>query len=164
MNSMLWRTVLGTFAGYAAIFVWTVMTFTLWWWVLGQGMAFQPGTADVTGAWLAGTLPLNLGGAILGGWVAARVGGRPASRPAVVSLLLVLVILGVWMAITQTTASGEAVAVVDPAPDLSPFEAAAVAIQPVWVSWILPFLGGLGVWIGGVLGHPGPEEGHAGRP
>ncbi|TVP55848.1 MAG: hypothetical protein EA351_09545 [Gemmatimonadales bacterium] len=164
MNSMLWRTVLGTFAGYAAIFVWTVLTFTLWWWVLGQEMAFHPGTAEVTGAWLAGTLPLNLVGAVLGGWVAARVGGRPASRPAVVSLLLVLVILGVWMAITQTTASDEAVVAIDPASDLSPFEAAAVAIQPLWISWVLPALGGLGVWMGGVLGHPRPEAGPTERP
>lgn len=148
MRSMVIRTVLGAIAGYAAIFLWTVLAFTTWWYLLGQERAFDPGTTDVSLAWLAGTLPLNLVGAMIGGWVAARIGGPVAASRAVILLALLILVFGLWFAITLSTGSAPAPPT---APDMGPFEAAAAAVQPVWVSWFLPVLGAFGVGIGGML-------------
>jgi hypothetical protein len=160
MTSML-RIVLGVLAGYAVIALFIMAAFTLLWLGLGQERAFHPGTADVTWNWLAASLPLNLLAAMAGGWVAARVAAhRPLS--AVLGLIGVLVILGGWAAFSQATGVQGDAPPAGPTPGgLGPMEAAMLAEQPLWVAWILPVVGAIGVWLGGWLrmrrGRPAPR-------
>jgi hypothetical protein len=143
------RIVVGVLVGYAAIVLFIVASFTLLWLGLGQERAFHPGTTQVTWSWLAASLPLNLLAAAVGGWVAARVSAqRPHS--AVLGLIGVLVILGGWAALSQAVGvQGDAPPPSPPPDGMGPMEAASQAIQPLWVAWLLPILGAVGVWFGG---------------
>jgi hypothetical protein len=145
------RIVLGVLAGYAVIAVFIMAAFTLLWLGLGQDRAFHAGTTDVTWNWLAFSLPLNLVAAVAGGWVAARVAShRPES--AVLGLIGVLVILGGWAALSQATGvQGDTPPAGPPPEGLGPMEAAILAAQPLWVAWVLPVIGAVGVWFGGSL-------------
>jgi hypothetical protein len=145
------RIVVGVLLGYAAIVLFIMASFTLLWLGLGQERAFDPGTTEVTWSWLAASLPLNLLAAAVGGWVAARVSAqRPHS--AVLGLIGVLVILGGWAALSQAVGvQGDAPPPPPPPEGMGPMEAASQAIQPLWVAWLLPILGAVGVWFGGSL-------------
>jgi hypothetical protein len=143
----MWKILGGVVVGYLAMVVWVMLTFTGLWMVLGQEAAFEPGTSRVTGAWLAGSLPLAFLGAILGGWVAARIGGVQREK-AVWGLVGLVLVLGYLEAIMKLGADPGAL----PAGDLGPFEAAAHAVQPGWYLWTIPLFGALGVWLGGRAG------------
>jgi hypothetical protein len=145
------RTAAAIVAGYAAIALFVMVAFTLLWLGIGQDGAFQPGTTRVTGLWLAGSIPLNLGAAMLGGWVAARIA---ADRPhvAVTGLVFVLLLLGFGAAVAAgVSVQGDAPPAAPPSPGMGPFEAASAAVQPLWVAWALPVLGAVGVWLGGSI-------------
>jgi hypothetical protein len=88
---------------------------------------------------------------VAGGWVAARVAShRPES--AVLGLIGVLVILGGWAALSQATGVQADAPPAGPPPEgLGPMEAAILAAQPLWVAWVLPVIGAVGVWFGGSL-------------
>jgi hypothetical protein len=143
----MFRTVIGILAGYLAIFLVIAASFTLLWAGLGQERAFHDGTTRVTGTWLAFTLPLNLGAAALGGWVAAWI-DRNRPQVAVLGLIGVLLILGGASAVSVSLGAPPAEAG-PPPPGLGPFQAASLAVQPVWVAWVLPILGSMGAWFGG---------------
>jgi hypothetical protein len=143
------RSALAIVVGYAALAVFIMVAFTLLWLVVGQGRAFAPGTTDVTWAWLAASLPLNLMAAALGGWVAARIA---ADRPqvAVTGLVMAILVLGFWAAASQgVSVQGDAPPPAPPPDNLGPMEAARLASQPLWVAWVLPILGAVGAWFGG---------------
>ncbi len=145
------RTVAGILGGYAVIALFIMASFTLLWLGLGQERAFVPGTTRVSGAWLAASLPLNLLAAVLGGWVAARIDHR---RPqvAVSGLIVVLLLLGFASAVSLgVSVRGDAPPAPPPASDLGPAAAASLAIQPLWVAWVLPVIGAVGAWFGGSL-------------
>jgi hypothetical protein len=143
----MWKILGGVVVGYLAMVVWVMLTFTGLWMVLGQEAAFEAGTTRVTGLWLAGSLPLAFLGAILGGWVAARIGGVQWEQ-AVWGLVGLVLALGYLEAIMRLRADPETL----PAGELGPFEAAAHALQPAWYAWTIPLVGALGVWLGGKAG------------
>jgi hypothetical protein len=142
------RTVAAILLGYAAIFLVVASSFTLLWMGMGQERAFHPGTTQVTFAWILATLPLNLVAALLGGYVAAMVDrGRP--RFAAAGLAVVILVLGVGAAVSRTLADAPASPVAPPQAGMGAFEAATLAIQPLWVAWVLPLVGAVGAWYGG---------------
>jgi hypothetical protein len=145
------RTAVAIVAGYAAIALFIMLAFTLLWLGIGQDRAFHPGTTSVTGLWLAGSMPLNLVAAMLGGWVAARIAvDRP--QVAVTGLVVVLLLLGFGAAVaTGVSVQGDVGPVAPHPPGMGPFEAASAAVQPLWVAWTLPLLGAVGVWLGGSI-------------
>jgi hypothetical protein len=145
------RTVAGILGGYAVIALFIMASFTLLWLGLGQERAFLPGTTRVSGAWLLASMPLNLLAAIIGGWVAARI-AHHKPQVAVSGLIVVLLLLGFASAVSLgISVQGDAPPPPPPASGLGPMEAATAAIQPLWVAWVLPVLGAVGVWIGGSL-------------
>lgn len=143
------RALFSVVAGYLTVVVVIMGSFTLLWALLGQAAAFHPGTTQVTGTWLAAALPLNLAAAIIGGIVAAWL-ARSRALAGILGLAGLILVLGVAAALAQTGAPvGDGV--LSSSADLTAFEAAIQARQPVWVAWFLPFLGSAGVLAGGGL-------------
>ncbi len=143
------RTVIGILLGYAVLALTIMISFTLLWLAMGEGRAFHPGTTRVTPLWLLGAIPLNFVAAIFGGWVAAWI-DRARPQVAVLGLMGVLLLLGGAAAVSRTLAL-PADPVASPPTGLGPFEAATLAIQPLWVAWILPLVGMVGIWLGGSI-------------
>lgn len=134
--------------GYLTMVVVIMATFTLWWLVLGQDTAFHAGTTQVTWAWLAGAMPMNLAAAAAGGAAAAWV-ARSREMGAVLGLMGLVLVLGVATALAQMSADPPAADALT-AGTVSVFEAAARARQPLWVAWTLPLVGMTGAGLGGL--------------
>lgn len=113
---------------------------------LGADRALVPGTSDPSPGWIAISVVVGLSGALLGGWLSARVGGPSASK----WLAGFVVTLGLLMAV-PVAFNG------DPADggirrdDATMTEVLAQARQPLWVAILNPFLGAAGVLVGARL-------------
>jgi hypothetical protein len=142
------RLVLAVVAGYVAMFVTVVVTFSGLYVTMGADRAFQPGTYDASPLWLVLSFILSFLAALFGGVVAIAVGKRAKAATALAVFVLVL---GILMAIPAVTSK------VDPGPrsgDVSNFEAMQKAKQPPWVSFLNPFIGAAGVLAGARLRRP----------
>jgi hypothetical protein len=131
---------------------------TLAWEALGSDFAFEPGSSRVTPGWLAVALPLSFAGAVIGGLIAAGLSRPPGGKPVAVLAVIVLV-LGLFTAFSQLA---------KPAPpepgveqeilegevgtsDWSAMQAASRARQPIWYTFLLPWVGAAGLLVGGRL-------------
>jgi hypothetical protein len=131
--------------GYLVMFMVVFVTFTAAYIGMGSERAFQPGTYDVTGLWLATSIVLGLLAAMAGGWVAEHVGkGGRASR----ILMIIVLVLGIASAIpammrstAPTTREGA----------VSNLEAMSQARSPKWIDLLNPMIGIVGVMLGARL-------------
>lgn len=136
------RTILGVIAGYLAMFVAVMVSFTLLYLVLGAERSFQPGSYRPSGLWMVASVALGFAAAVLGGRVCAAV---TRSAKAGRALAVVVVVLGIVFAIPVLTSS------IDPGPrtgDVPNFEAMQKAQQPKWAAILNPILGAAGVLVG----------------
>lgn len=139
------RSLAGVVSGYVVMFVAVMTTLSVAFVAMGADRAFEPGTFEVTALWVLVSAVSSFGAAILGGYVAARIGRGP--RVAVL-LAVVVVILGVILAIPALDA---------PEPgrprtgEVGNAEAMMNAQQPPFVSFLNPVIGAVGVMIGGRL-------------
>lgn len=111
---------------------------------LGTDGAFRPGVYDVSPLWVVISLVVGFGAALLGGLVARRV-ARAASGPLV--LAVVVAALGVTMAVLTLLGEGA-----DPGlrtGAVGTFEAMSYAQTPFWIMLVNPFVGAVGVLLGG---------------
>ena len=139
------RNIAGVVTGYVVMFIVVMTTFTVAYVVLGAERSFKPGSYEVTGTWIVVSTVLSVAAAILGGFVAAKVGkGRRAAS----LLAVVVVVLGVILAIptldappTDEPRTGE----------VGNADAMMKAQQPPAIGFLNPVLGALGVVIGGGL-------------
>jgi MFS family permease len=145
------RNVAAVVAGYVSIVVFVMITFSLAWLAMGPSLAFREGTTEVTEAWIAVVMPLNLIGAAIGGWIARRIG---RGNGAVAGLAVFIVVLGLALAVVNMNATREPLA--RPVTELATFEAASYAIQPTWYEFVVPFVGAIGVLLGGRM-RRGPQ-------
>jgi pimeloyl-ACP methyl ester carboxylesterase len=109
----------------------------------GPSVAFQPGTTNVTSAWLMINIPMSFVGSSLGGWVAAAIARR---RRPVYALAVLVLLLALASAVYQLTASRPALP--RPVEQLSTFEAASYAVQPDWYNFVIAVVGVVGVLAG----------------
>lgn len=140
------RTVAAVIVGYIVIVIFVMVTFSVTWMLLGPSQAFKSGTVEVTTKWLAIAIPLSLIAAVLGGVTAATIS---RSGTGVKALALFVVVLGLIFAVINMTSTRPAPP--KPISELATMEAASYAKAPMWYDFTIPFLGGLGVWIGGAL-------------
>ncbi len=104
-----------------------------------------------SGTWIAVTFVLGLIAAVLGGFVCARIAPRPRPLYALIGLVVVLGLIG-----AVGTMFAE-----DPGPrsgDLDNLEAMMSAVTPLWVAFVNPVIGVIGVLLGGrraTRGQPG---------
>ncbi|HEU4365951.1 MAG TPA: hypothetical protein VFT13_10870 [Candidatus Krumholzibacteria bacterium] len=136
------RIIGGVVLGYVVMVAAVMVTFTIVYMAMGADRAFQPDSYHVTGLWLAASTILSLGAAILGGWVAVRIG---KSTRAAVYLAIAVVVIGVVFALPTLNAprSDEV-----RTGDIGNTEAMMKAQQPPAVAILNPVIGGIGVMIG----------------
>ena len=63
----MWRAILSVIAGYLAMFLFVFVSFSAAYLTMGTEGAFQPGSYEVSGLWLAVSFVLSLGAAVGGG-------------------------------------------------------------------------------------------------
>ena len=132
-----------------AVLGWVVMAgavfllFSGLWTVLGADGAFRPGSWEVSGMWLAGSIVVGLLAAVIGGlvctWVAADDRG-------LLMLMALVLVLGVAVALFDAPAAGG----IRP-PEVGMPEAMSSAQQPKWLAWLNPVLGVVGAFAGSRL-------------
>lgn len=138
------RIVGGVIAGYVAMFALLFVVFSAAYMTLGASGAFQPGSWNPSGGWIALTIVLGFGAAIAGGYVCATI-ARDRRGP--LGLVGLVIVLGVLSAIPALTGGDPAAA--GPRPETVPmFEAMSNAVQPAWVALLNPVLGAVGVLVG----------------
>ena len=139
------KTILGIVVGYIVMAVFVFASFSVAFIVMGADRAYKPGVFDVTTMWIVVSLVLGFVAAMIGGFVCAAIAKR---AKAAVILAVVVIVLGLGMAIPAMMAGDDSVPAVR-AGDIGTMEAAQKAKQPTWVTLVNPFLGAVGVLIGG---------------
>jgi hypothetical protein len=136
------RTVASVIVGYLAMFAVVFLSLSLAYLTMGQERVFQPGSYDVSAAWLAVMFAVSLAAALAGGFVCASIATSPKAP---VALAVVVVVLGILSAIPALMPL--------PAPqprqgDVGNIEAMNNARQPAWVALLLPVIGAGGAIAG----------------
>ena len=139
------RIALGVIVALVAMMVVTFGLSVAPWFVFGLDTVLEPGRFDTVRAYDVYAIAVAFGGAVLGGWIAARIG---RSQVAVLVLAGFAILGGVVNAVQQAARP-------EPGPRSS-----GVTIQqvmetrrePGWYTWLIPVLGVPGVLIGGRVG------------
>jgi hypothetical protein len=90
------RTIAGVVAGFGAMFLTVFLSLTVAYLAMGTERAFQPGSFEVTGAWLAVMFVVNIAAALVGGFVCAAIAPSPKAP---IALAVVVLVLGLLSAI-----------------------------------------------------------------
>ena len=132
-----------------AVLGWVVMAACVFalmaglWMLLGEDGSFRPGSWEVTRAWTLGSVVIGLLAAVVGGFVCGKVAGDDRG---VLMLVVLVVVLGVANALFQAPVAGAV------RPDgVAMLDAAGLAREPRWVSWLNPVLGLVGALLGARL-------------
>lgn len=141
------RGIAAVIAGYIALFLFTMISFSLFYMAAGATFAYEPGTTVASTGWIAGALVLSLIAAIIGGWVAARIARSSRAALALAGLILVLGLVSAFMTqgVTRALPEGRTIE------SLSVLEAAQYTSQPGWYNFLIPFIGAAGALAGGTL-------------
>ena len=137
------RNVGGAVLGYIAMALVVMAMFTGLWLVIGAEGSFEPGTWEVSGVWSLASIVVGLLAGVLGGFVCSKVA---VDDRGLWMLIVLVIILGVYSALYPVT--GGAGPRLD---DVGMAEAMMGAQQPAWLTWLNPFLGGVGAWFGSRL-------------
>jgi hypothetical protein len=141
------RSVLGVIVGYIVMFILNVAAFMTIYTIVGPDWSFKPGSYQASTRWTVMQFALVLVVAIIAGVVCAVIakGGK-----APLALAAVVLVLGIGM--------GAAAIALRPADthevrmgNVSNMEAMSKARHPTWVVFLGPFIGAVGVVIGGKL-------------
>jgi hypothetical protein len=118
-----------------------MLTLTAAYAVLGAEGSFQPGSYEVSGAWVGVMVVFNLAAALIAGAVATRIDPQGWGPSA---LLGVVLGLGLLLAVLQLQSSPSAEALVRLG-DVSNSDAMQRARQPLGLLFANPLLGALGI-------------------
>lgn len=130
--------------GYVTLALLIFAGFTAAYLLMGADRAFRPGVYDVSALWVAMSLVVSFVAAAAGGWVARRISGTATGPRALAALV---VILGVVMALASMGGAPEAAGA---RPEgVGAMEAMQVAQTPFWIMLLNPFIGALGILLGG---------------
>lgn len=137
-------------AGYVTMAICVMALMSGLWMVLGADGAFKSESWEISGAWSFGSIIVGLLAGLAGGLVCSKVA---ADRRGVWMLLVLVVVLGVAVAVGEFETAGMGVSESPSAggtrpADVSMTEAMMSAQQPVWLAWLNPVLGVIGVLLG----------------
>ena len=139
------RTILAVIISYVVMFALTFAAYTCAHLLVGANQAFKPRSYHASNRWIAMMFAVYFVIAIAGGLICAAIA---KSSKASLGLAVVVFVLGLLLAIP-------AVMIKKPemvrAGSVSNMEAMQNAKQPPWVSFVFPFVGAIGVLIGGRL-------------
>lgn len=137
------RIVGAVLAGYVVMVVGVIGLMSVAWMGLGADRAFLPDSWDITTSWILISLIAGIIAAVAGGYVCIAIGKDPV---AIMWLLALVLVLGLGIAIMQVF--GPEVPVrVRPA-NLSMGDAMSGGQQPLWLAFVNPILGVIGVLMG----------------
>lgn len=134
------RAIGGVVVGYVVMAGLVFVTFSLAYLAMGADRAFQPGKYEPTNLWLVASFVLGLLAAVVGGLVCAAI-AKGGKAPTV--LAGVVLVLGLLFAIPVITASLADQAKVRES-TVSNMEAMTIAVHPIWVALLNPFIGAAG--------------------
>ena len=144
--------------GYMAMFVTVFVCLTAAYAVMGADGAFEPGSFEVTMPWIVVMFIVNIIAGIIGGIACAKVSNY--SKRAVQSLMLLIVLLGLFLAFSVMNAPAEVDAeLVVRDPDIKMSDAMMSAEKPTWMLFADPFVGVLGILIGAMIVCPDRKKG-----
>lgn len=137
------RNVGGAVLGWVVMAGAVILLYSGLWMVLGAEGAFQPGSWEVSGIWLSGSILIGLLAAVIGGlvctWVAADDRG-------LLMLMVLVLVLGAYLALFDVPPAES----IRP-PEVGMAEAMNSSQQPGWLAWLNPVLGVVGAFAGSRL-------------
>jgi cytochrome bd-type quinol oxidase subunit 2 len=142
------RLIAAIIVGYIVMFVFVFVTFSAAYLAMGTDGAFQPGSYEVSGLWIALSIGLGIVASIVAGVVASAM-ARSAKGPR--ALAVVVLVLGLAMAIPSLSKNADENRPEVRTGEVGNMEAMQYARQPTWMVFLNPFLGAAGVLIGGAL-------------
>lgn len=140
------RSILAVVVAYIAMFIAIATIFTTALLILGSDRVYQPGSYEVSTAWLGVWAVGSIVAAIIGGFVCVKI--AKVGSNAHLGLIGVVIVLGVLSAALTPTRP-------DPGPregDVPTMEAAQKSIQPRWTNWANIPIGVFGVLVGATIG------------
>jgi ABC-type xylose transport system permease subunit len=138
------RGILAVIIGYVAFSAVMMGAFSGAYAVLQADGSFEAGNWKVSTTWIGVLLAGYLIAALFGGWIASKIAAGPGG---VKALAVILFLVGMAVAVMEMTVEKE-----DPGPrtaDVSNMDAMMNAQQPLWVIFLTPVIGLIGVSIGG---------------
>jgi hypothetical protein len=138
------RLIGGVVLGYVAMVAVVFAGLTGAWFAIGADRAFQPGGFDVSPLWAGISILVAFAAALLGGRVSRAIAQRPLGPRVLAGLV---VVLGVAMALAAMAAAPAEVAARTAGTPM--FDAIQAARTPMWIQLLTPFLGAVGVLLGG---------------
>jgi hypothetical protein len=138
------KAILAVVAGYftmaIAVAVLSLGLFVL----LGPDRAYEPGSYDVSTAWVIACFAASLVAAIIGGFVCSRIAGLGAVKV----LAALVVVLGLLLALPALNPANDPRPLVRQ-PDAPLLVTLSNSRQPPWAAMAFPVVGAIGVLIGG---------------
>lgn len=141
--------------GYVAMALAVFAGLTAAYLLMGADGAFRPDSYDVSLLWVVTSVVVSFAAALLGGWLARRIGRNTTAPRALAALVAVLGLgMAVAAAFNAPDDPGVRTGVVDT------FAAMQQARTPLWMMLLNPVIGALGVlWGGRALGtHSAPAD------
>lgn len=139
-----WMNLLAVVASYLVIGITIMVTFSLSYFILGAEGSYQEDSWNISTTWVILSIVVGLGAAWLGGKVCTRIADNFVAPKYLIALI---VVLGIATAMTANPEEMESVRETTP----PMFEAMRSSIQPIWLTWLNPFMGALGVAFGSGL-------------
>ena len=136
------RAILGVLVGYILMAIVVIVLFVGLWFALGVDGVLEPGQ-------FKGTMPLNIGaplisilGALLGGFVCAKISRSRKAVMVFASIVLVLGLVAAYFTLQKPEPGPRP-------PGLSVVDAIKQGREPNWYALLNPFLGAGGILLGG---------------
>jgi len=138
------KTFAGVVLGYLAMAIAVFASLSGAFFAVGADRAFQPGSWEVSNLWLGIWFVATVACALLGGVVSRKVGESDLAPKILIGVVLVLGLAHAAMMVGTPAPEGARPA------DLPMMDAMSRAKSPVWVYFLNPILGALGVYLAGV--------------
>jgi hypothetical protein len=141
------RSVLGVIVGYIVMFILQVAAFMTIYTLMGANWSFKPASYEASTRWTATQFGVILVTCIIAGLICAAIakGGKAPLAFAGVVLVLGLVLTFAGTALRPADTHEKRTG------DVPNMEAMSKARHPTWVMFLGPFIGAVGVVIGGKL-------------
>ncbi|MCY4001800.1 MAG: hypothetical protein OXF84_13470 [Bacteroidetes bacterium] len=141
----IWKNIVAVVVSYLVIAVTIMGSFSLAYVLLGVDGSYQPGSWKVSNIWIVLSIVLGLGSAWIGGVTCVKIADNHSAPKYLIALI---VVFGVFSAMMITQDVPDTVRTVIP----TLTEAMDQSVQPTWLTWINPLLGGFGVaWGSGLF-------------
>lgn len=139
------RKIIGVVVGYVVMFICMFLLFTAAYLAMGADRAFEPRTYLPSMLWTLVTFILGFVAAVIGGFVAAAIGKGGATTKILAGVVLVIGMAAAIACLVMERPNEVRTG------DVPNMEAMMKAQEPVWVAFVNPFIGVIGVLVGGRL-------------